>query len=146
MKLLWVITAAIPTQSSYYHNTAVYPPGQVLTVENSLRLYSYGSNSGGGKTRQLLDIISDRFGPVSSLTGTYQADVWRLGINRRDPDRGEYLQLKKMTGSFFVCLFVCFFVQKIVSQHLQYRQVSLAVWEKGLYLILYRGLSQYYSQ
>ena len=61
------------------------PPGQVLAVENSMRLFaSYGPAD--VDTEELLATIFNRFGPVSSFTGTYQADVWRLNINRRNPD------------------------------------------------------------
>ena len=62
------------------------PPGQVLAVENSMRLSGHGPDDGGGNTEELLTTIYNRFGPVSSFTGTYQADVWRLNINRRNPD------------------------------------------------------------
>ena len=60
----------------------MYPPGQVLATENTLRYYGYGSYYGGDRTRQLLTHLNSRFGPVSSFTGTYQADVWRLNISR----------------------------------------------------------------
>ena len=61
----------------------------MLAVENNLRFFGYGKDDGGGKTHELLTNLYNRFGPVSSFTGTYQADVWRLRINRRNPDRGE---------------------------------------------------------
>ena len=67
------------------------PPGQVLAVENSMRLYAYGPDDGGGDTEELLTTIYNRFGPVSSFTGTYQADVWRLNINHRNPDSSKFI-------------------------------------------------------
>ena len=67
-----------------------YPPGRVSAIENNLRLFAIGSDLlGGGETHQLLQYLYERFGPVTSFTGTYQADEWRLNINRRDPDSGE---------------------------------------------------------
>ena len=69
----------------------VYPPGRVLATENyltdrNLRLTGYGSDSGGGGTHELLRHFNNRFGHVSSFTGTYRADVWRLNIHRSDSD------------------------------------------------------------
>jgi hypothetical protein len=63
-------------------------PGKVLAVENSLRISAYGSDTGGGNTEELLTNIYNRFGPISSFTGTYRADEWRLTINRVNPDSG----------------------------------------------------------
>ena len=61
----------------------------MLAVENTSRLSGYGKDDGGGDTHEILTNLYNRFGPVSSFTGTYQADVWRLRINRRSPDRSE---------------------------------------------------------
>ncbi len=76
-------------QSSYYTNSIRTSGGRVLSVENSLDYTAYGSDSGGGDTHELLLHLFRRLGPVSSFTGTYQADEWRLTINRRDPDPSE---------------------------------------------------------
>ena len=54
-----------------------------------LNYSAYGSDDGGGRTHELLSYLYTRFGPISSFTGTYQADEWRLNINRRDPDPSE---------------------------------------------------------
>ena len=76
-------------QSSFLNSSIVAPPGKVLAVENNLRISAYGSDSGGGHTEELLTTISNRFGSISSFTGSYSADVWRLTINRGSPDGGK---------------------------------------------------------
>ncbi|XP_072036251.1 uncharacterized protein [Amphiura filiformis] len=55
-------------------------------------IYGYGSDSGGGNTVGLLKYIRDNYGPVSSFTGTYNADSWTLDISYGipiDPDIDE---------------------------------------------------------
>ena len=53
-------------------------------------LSAYGSDSGGGRTKELLTLLSERFGPITSFSGTYRADEWTLHINRSDPAEGEF--------------------------------------------------------
>ena len=65
----------------------------IVEDRSDLRYYAYGSDSGGGDTRELLLYLYGRFGPVSSFTGTYQADRWNLNINRRSPNSSECLKL-----------------------------------------------------
>lgn len=82
-------------QSSFLNSSIVAPPGKVLVVENNLRLFGHGPDDGGGRTEELLTTIQNRFGPISSFTGTYSADVWRLTINRRSSDSGEFCGANK---------------------------------------------------
>jgi hypothetical protein len=72
-------------QSSYLNSSIIAPQGQVLAVENSLQIPTFGSYVG---TEELLTNIYNRFGPISSLTGTYRADEWRLSLDRGNPDTG----------------------------------------------------------
>ena len=44
--------------------------------------YGYGSDTGGGNTLQLLQDMSERFGPVASFSGSYRADRWKIKIER----------------------------------------------------------------
>ena len=44
--------------------------------------YGYGDDSGGGSTAKLLCYLVQRFGPISSFSGSYRADRWRLTIDR----------------------------------------------------------------
>ena len=46
------------------------------------RLSGYGTDIGGGNTAELLDYLQQRFGPVSSFSGSYRADRWELTIHR----------------------------------------------------------------
>lgn len=75
-------------QSSYYNSSVVYPRGGVVSVENSLEYSAYGPDTKGvmNNTEELLTTLHDRFGSVSSFTGTFRADQWRFTINRQDPD------------------------------------------------------------
>lgn len=90
--------------SSFRNSSVVAPPGQVLTVQNgpryfgdSQQYFDYGPN---GDAEKLLTAIYRDYGPVSSFTGTYQADVWRLNINRKNPDSS-----KLSKESNFLCTF-----------------------------------------
>lgn len=90
--------------SSFRNSSVVAPPGQVLTVQNgpryfgdSQQYFDYGPN---GDAEKLLTAIYRDYGPVSSFTGTYQADVWRLNINRKNPDSS-----KLSKESSFLCTF-----------------------------------------
>ena len=40
----------------------------------------YGTDTGGGHTAELLDYLRQRFGPISSFSGSYRADRWSLNI------------------------------------------------------------------
>ncbi len=55
-----------------------FPGNQVVQVEEEGRFrFAFG---GGGRTERLIQYLSDRFGPVSSFTGTYRADEWTVNI------------------------------------------------------------------
>ena len=51
--------------------------------------YGYGSDTGGGRTDQLLEYVISRFGPIASYTGSYRADAWTLNIARSPTTSGE---------------------------------------------------------
>ncbi|CAH3188819.1 unnamed protein product, partial [Porites evermanni] len=53
---------------------------QVKAIERKSYHYGYGSDSGGGNTVELLKKVYNRFGVVTSFTGTYIADEWSLVI------------------------------------------------------------------
>ncbi len=57
-----------------------FPGNQVVQVEEGPSFFGFGSDIGGGRTEGLLQYLSDRFGPVSSFTGTYRADQWTVNI------------------------------------------------------------------
>jgi hypothetical protein len=85
---LFITTPNFHVQSSYLNSSILAPRGQVVAVENNLRNFGHGPDTGGGQTEELLTNIYNRFGPISSFTGTYIADEWRLTINRGNPDSG----------------------------------------------------------
>ncbi len=58
----------------------LFPENSALQVERGPRLFGYGSDSGGGRTAKLLQYLSNSLGPVSSFTGTYQADKWFIKL------------------------------------------------------------------
>ena len=70
----------------YYDSTVSSNPSSAIreieTKTGPGNLYGYGSDSGGGKTAQLLLYLQQRFGYVSSFSGSYRADHWELNINR----------------------------------------------------------------
>ena len=57
----------------------------------------YGSDTGGGHTDQLLDYVTDRFGPVASFTGSYSADSWTLNIQQNTVPPGETITMEQST-------------------------------------------------
>ncbi len=68
-----------------------YPAGSVLSVEKVANILlpslATGIDASGTYTILALRYFMERFGPVSSFTGTLRADRWTLDINRnpRDP-------------------------------------------------------------
>ena len=70
-------------QSGYYNSTVTATSGNVGLVETlGNRLSGYGTDIGGGSTAKLLAYLVQRFGPVTSFSGSYRADRWTLNINR----------------------------------------------------------------
>lgn len=75
-------------QGSYYlddSSVTGYSSQSVLHVEKlsyQTLPSGYGSDTGGGRTDQLLEYVFGRFGPVASFTGSYRADTWTLNIQR----------------------------------------------------------------
>ena len=63
-----------------------YSSGRVLTVESPSPgeiPRGFGEDSGGGDTVGLLQYLFNRFGHVSSFSGTYRADRWSVTINHQ---------------------------------------------------------------
>ncbi|XP_070546543.1 uncharacterized protein, partial [Ptychodera flava] len=65
---------------SYYldKSDVTYQEGRVQSIER-LREAPRGYGTGSG-TVELLNYVNQRFGPVTSFTGTYQADHWDLTL------------------------------------------------------------------
>ena len=42
--------------------------------------YGYGTDDGGGDSVGLLKDLTQRFGPVSTFSGSYSAGMWTLSI------------------------------------------------------------------
>ena len=74
-------------QSSYYNSTVSSSPAsairhtEILSRSDGFR--GYGSDIGGGKTADLLLYLQERFGSVTSFSGSYRASRWELNIKRR---------------------------------------------------------------
>ena len=69
-------------QGMHYNSTVTATSGSIREVEtlpSSEGLYGYGK---GGSTAKLLAYLAQRFGPVTSFTGSYKADNWTLNISR----------------------------------------------------------------
>ena len=64
----------------YSSSLTFTPPGSVRLTEANSTLYGYGNDE--GKTAPLLLYLQERFGPVSSFTGSPIADRWHLTLNR----------------------------------------------------------------
>ena len=63
----------------------------------------YGSDTGGGHTDQLLDYVTDRFGPVASFSGSYSADNWILNIQRNAVIPGK--TVNKIQSACYITLY-----------------------------------------
>ena len=67
----------------YSSSLTFTPPGSVRLTEANSTLYGYGNDVyNEGKTAPLLLYLQERFGPVSSFTGSPIADRWHLTLNR----------------------------------------------------------------
>ncbi len=75
-------------QSSTLNSSVIFNKSRVLKVDNNLSLYAYGSDHGGGHTSRLLELLTQKLGPISSFTGTYLARKWILNINSTLPTSG----------------------------------------------------------
>ncbi len=82
-------------QSSFLSSSVI--GGRVLSVENTLSHNAYGIDAEyeidrgiDEDTEELLLYLYERFGPVSSFTGTYRADQWTLTI-RGDPSPSKFI-------------------------------------------------------
>jgi hypothetical protein len=69
-----------------------YPAGSVLSVEKVSNILlpslANGFDGYGDHTLQALRYLTERFGSVTSFTGTERADQWRLNISRNPPALG----------------------------------------------------------
>ena len=64
------------TQGGYYTGTVtVYPATNVEVVPRNNLSSGYGSGDGGGNTADNLIYLTKRFGPISSFSGSYRADM-----------------------------------------------------------------------
>ena len=73
-------------QSGYYTSTVSSTPNNAILETEILREpdnhNGYGTDLGGGDTVELLLYLQQRFGPVSSFSGSYRADRWEINIHR----------------------------------------------------------------
>lgn len=75
-------------QTSYHLDVSdvTYTSGRVQTVEKVpgklLSSLGYGFDRYGNHTLQVLQYLTERFGPIKSFTGTSRADYWTLNIER----------------------------------------------------------------
>ena len=73
-------------QSSYYISTVSSNPSNAILETEILREpdnhYGYGEDLDEGNTAELLLYLQQRFGPVSSFSGSYRADRWEINIHR----------------------------------------------------------------
>ena len=57
--------------------------GEVEILRPPYNYFGYGYDMGGrGYTARLLFYLQQRFGPVTSFSGSYRADRWVLNIHR----------------------------------------------------------------
>ncbi|CAI8043500.1 Sushi, von Willebrand factor type A, EGF and pentraxin domain-containing protein 1 [Geodia barretti] len=72
--------------SGYYASTVTSSPSNAIRQTETLRdpdnHYGYGTDLGSGGTAELLLYLQQRFGPVTSFSGSYRADRWELNIHR----------------------------------------------------------------
>ena len=70
----------------------MYGNGKVLSVEKVsnvlLPSLANGFDAGGNHTVLALKYLTERFGSVSSFTGTYESDRYTMTINRSPNDPG----------------------------------------------------------
>ena len=84
----WVIitTLNLFTQGGYYTSKVAFVSGTPATyvelVPRSTLSYGYGPDGGGGLTADNLIYLTNRFGPISSFSGSYRADRWTVNIER----------------------------------------------------------------
>ena len=89
MTIQWDFTTLnLFTQGGYYtSNVAVVSGTPATNVEvvphNRFSLqFGYGPDDGGGYTADTLIYLTNRFGPISSFSGSYRADRWTVNIER----------------------------------------------------------------
>ena len=58
------------------------PATSVEVVPRSTLSFGYGSDNGGGRAADALGYLTNRFGPISSFSGSYRADRWTVNIER----------------------------------------------------------------
>eukprot|EP00731_Ephydatia_muelleri_P015673 Em0009g97a len=83
-----VIHKVLLTSDNYYRGVSnvTYPSGSVTSVERDSHLqYAYGNDEGGSNTIALLQYVTQRFGPVSSFSGSRSANNWKLDLGSTLP-------------------------------------------------------------
>ena len=59
-----------------------YSNSNVEVVSHNLLKFGYGPDDGGGDTTGNLVYLTKRFGPISSFSGSYQANRWTVNITQ----------------------------------------------------------------
>jgi len=67
----------------------------------------YGSDAGGGDTVALLRQVHNKFGVVTSFTGTYRADEWSLELSSPQGQNGAPCQTILCLSNYFVFCVLC---------------------------------------
>ena len=72
------------TQCGYYTSNVTVisgnPATNVEVVPRGTLSSGYGSDDGGGRTADNLIYLLNRFGPISSFSGSYHANRWTVNI------------------------------------------------------------------
>ena len=67
-------------------SNVTYPSGSVFSVERDSHLQdAYGNDEDGSTTLELLQYVTQRFGPVSTFSGSYSVDNWKLNLGSTLP-------------------------------------------------------------
>ncbi|KAL5481221.1 hypothetical protein EMCRGX_G021337 [Ephydatia muelleri] len=83
-----VIYKVLLTSDNYYRGVSnvTYPSGSVFSVERDSHLQdAYGNDEDGSTTLELLQYVTQRFGPVSTFSGSYSVDNWKLNLGSTLP-------------------------------------------------------------
>ncbi|XP_070568565.1 uncharacterized protein [Ptychodera flava] len=89
--VIWNVTFSNPAvaaekallMSRYGTSNIEYWAGEIRSLEGVYHaVYGYGNDRGGYNTVGLLKYVHQRFGPITSFTGTAQADEWMIDLDR----------------------------------------------------------------
>lgn len=88
-------------------SNVVYPAGSVLSVEKVSNILlpslANGFDERGDHTVQALTYLIERFGSVTSFTGTFKADRFVVNISRTSQYPGKTMHLQEYTIAVSVC-------------------------------------------